>query len=371
MMLLLLSIAAGHYYACAQPYFLPNATPVSQSIFNPTEPGHQQTNFFVWLPEKNRIWFDLNWVRHLQQLNNVDSLISETAHLLDPLLDSFLADGYLRRIEVDLTQKPALFRVITHSQKPKAYTRIDDELTQVKVDQDTIRIKFLANKGGGSFINLLLNNVADIKNLPAGAGSQSLKLVNEGLAKNYPAPIKDNPRHSYYAVYNLESGMLVSPSTKNYHAIRSSSDYLAITLLKPSIGYARGNAIAGFSVGAAVNYSKTRNAAWGSRHSLGIFWEPQFSFSSNAQGQMQANRNDFLTFRFEETPNKAPANFELMSTFSVSYLIRRSGTVFEKNTFRIGLLGVASGRLHLEPELYFNDFFKNVSPGIRLSMKLL
>jgi hypothetical protein len=248
---------------------------------------------------------------------------------------------------------------------------LEGELTQVKVDQDTIRIKYMEDRGSGCFINLLLNNVADIRELPSGAGNQSLKLVKDGLAKEYSNPIKNNPRHTYYAVYNLETGALVSPGKENYHAIRSQSDYLEITVLKPSLGYARGKAIAGFSFGAAVNYSITRNSTWGSRHSLGLYWEPQFTFSGDAQGKMIPNRNDFLTFRFQETPNKPPGQFELMSTFSVSYLIRRSGTVFEKNTFRLGLLGLASGRLHLEPELYFNDFFKNVSPGIRLSMKLL
>lgn len=366
----LLAGAAGHFYADAQPYFLPNATPVSQTVFSPTEPGKQQCNYFVWLPEKNRIWFDLTWAYHLAMLPNVDSVIRRTANLLEPLLDSFTTDGWVRRIEVDLTQEPALFRVITHMDKPNAFTRMEGEVVQVKMDQDTVRIKVLKEKSYNSYINLLVNNIADIKNLPTDAGERSRALITQAVEKNYKSPIAPKARHTYYAVFNLETGAMVSPDSKNFHAIRSGSDHLEITLLKPSLSYARGNAFTAFSFGAAFNYAKT-NGINGSRLGIGIYWEPQFSFRSDSAGKVQSSRNDFLTLRFEERPNKALGNFELLSTLSVGYLIRRSGNYFEKNTFRLGLPGVATGRLQIEPELYFNDFFKNVSPGIRLSLKIL
>lgn len=366
----LLAGAAVQSYVHAQPYFVPNATPVSQSIFSPTEPGKQQCNFFVWLPEKNRIWYDLKWVSDLSKLNDVDSLIAQTAKLIQPLMDSFATDGWVRRVEVDATQTPALFRVITHLDKPKAFTLMEDELTQVKMDQDTLRIKFFQENDHASYINLLVNNIADVKNLPPNVGKRSLQIVNEGIEKNYKTPIKNNSRHTYYGVFNLETGEMVSPDAKNYHAIRSGSDQLEITLLKPSLSYARGNVFTGFSFGAAFNYAKTRGAN-GSRMGIGIYWEPQFSFRSDSSGKMQSSRNDFLTLRFEERPNKPHANFEILRTLSVGYLNRNNGNYFEKNTFRLGLPGVASGNLHLEPELYFNDFFKNVSPGIKLSLKIL
>jgi len=367
---LLLTGAAGYHHAVAQRLFVPNTTPVSQTIFSPTEPGKQQCNFFVWLPEKNRIWFDLAWVNHLSKVPDVDSLIRETAKLLQPIMDSFEADGWLRRVEVDITQKPALFRVITYLDKPQAFTRMEDEIVQVKMDQDTIRIKFFQEKNDASYLNLLVNNIGDIQKLPPNAGNRSLELIKKGIEKNYPFPIKNDARNSYYAVFNLETGELVSPGSKNYHALKVPSDQLEITLLKPSLSYARGNVFTGFSFGANINYFKLKGEN-GFRIGLGMYWEPQFSFQKDASGKIQSTRNDFLTLRIAETPTKPYANFELLTTLSVGYLIRRSGNSFEKNTFRIGLPGVATGRLHLEPELYCNDFFKNVSPGIRLSLKIL
>ncbi len=364
----LLAGAAGNFHAFAQPYFIPNATPVSQTVFSPSEPGKLQCNFFVWLPEKNRIWFDLAWADQLTKLPDVDSLIVQTAKLLEPMMDSFSADGWVRKIELDVTQKPALFRVITYTDKPKSFSNLEGELVQVKMDQDTIRIKVIEGKGNTSYINLLVNNIADIGNFPPDAGKRSLEMISKAVKKNYEFPIKNNPRHEYYAVFNLETGELVSPN--NYHAIRSGSDQLEITLLKPSLLYARGTAFTAFSFGADFNYFKTRGPK-GFRIGIGMYWEPQFSFSSDTSNKIKTSRNDFLTFRITETPIKPYSNFELITTLSVGYLIRRKENYFEKNTFKVGLPGVASGKLHLEPELYFNDFLKNVSPGIRLSLKIL
>jgi hypothetical protein len=365
----LLAGAASHLYVHAQPYFVPNVTPVSQTVFSPTEIGRQQCNYFVWLPDKNRIWFDLNWANQLDKLPSIDSVIGKTANLLGPLLDSFAVDGWVRRIEVDLTQEPALFRVITHMDKPKAYTKMEDELVQVKMDQDTIRIKVLKERSYNAYINLLVNNAGDIKNLPPDAGERSRALIAQAIEKHYKAPIKPNSRHAYYAVFNLETGEMVSPESKNFHAIRSGSDQLEITLVKPSIAYARGSAFTAFSFGAAFNYAKTRGI-YGSRLGFGVYWEPQFSFRSDSVGKVQSSRNDFLTLRFEERNNKVNNNFEFLSTLSISYLIRRSGNYFENNTFRVGMPGLASGRLQIEPEIYFNDFLKNLSPGIRLSLMM-
>ncbi len=368
--LTLLLVGAAHYFSAhAQPYFVPNATPVSQSMFSPTKPGAQQCNFFVWLPQNNRLWYDLTWASHLSIVPDVDSLIAQTATLLEPLMDSFATDGWVRRVEVDVTQSPAIFRVIAHQQTPRSFTKLEDELVQVKIDQDTLRIKFYEEKGVASFINVLVNNLKDINELPADAGKRSTALIREAIDKHYKMPIKKNPRHLYYAVFNLENGEMVAPDSKNYHAIRSGSDQLEISINKPMVSYARGTAFTGFSLGAAFNYAKTRGMG-GSRMAIGVYWEPNFAFGRDSIGKVNGSRNDFLTLRFEEIWNKPYGQFEVMNTFSFGYLIRQSGNYFENNTMKLGISGLAFGKLQLEPELYFNNFFKNVSPGIRMSLRI-
>ncbi|MCU0404342.1 MAG: hypothetical protein MUE99_07315 [Chitinophagaceae bacterium] len=363
----LLAGAASQFHALSQPYFVPNATPVSQSVFGPTDPGKQQCNFFVWLPQKNRIWLDLFRLSHLDKIPDLDSLIEETSELLKPYFDSFSADGYTRRIEMDATRKPVLFRIITHDKQPRAFTKEDDEMVIVKIDQDTIRIKFWGDDGYyGSYINLLLNNVSDLASFEPKTGSKSLDVVKKGVQENYRIDARFDQRFNFYATFNLETGKLVSPS--NYHAIRTGKQYIRLGI-EPSVAYARGQGLVGLSMGASYTYGVSRGPE-GSQLSFGIYWEPQFSYKANTDGKIQGYRNDFISLRFREIKNAAPYKFMLTNTMSIGYLLRNRGNVFESNTFKLGFPGLQNGYLHIEPELYFNDFFKNISPGLRMSLQL-
>jgi hypothetical protein len=365
---LLLSGAALHHHAVAQPYYVPNAKPVSQTVFSPTNPGDQQCNFFVWLPDNNRIWLDLFRLNHLETMPNLDSLIENTAVLLQPYFDSFAADGFTRRIEMDATRNPVLFRIITHENQPKAMSKIDDELVHVKIDQDTIRIKFWGKNFAGSYINLLLNNISDIEKLAPQTGTKSAAIIKEGVQKHYKLNAKFDQRFTYYAVFNLETEKLVSPSNTNYHGIRTGKQYLRLSI-DPTVAFARGQGLAGLSFGASYSYGVSRGKD-GSQLSFGLYWEPQFSFRQNTDGKLQGYRDDFVTVRFREIVNTTPFKFSVTNTMSVGYLLRSKSNVFEENTFRLGFPGLQNGKLFIEPELYFNNFFKNVSPGLRLGLRL-
>jgi hypothetical protein len=58
----------------------------------------------------------------------------------------------------------------------------------------------------------------------------------------------------------------------------------------------------------------------------------------------------------------------LLFIMSLAYLVKRDGDYFKDNTFRIGAgrLSLFGGKSKIEPVIYFNDFFKGVTPGIRL-----
>lgn len=363
---LLLFGAACNYHAFTQVFFAPNATPVSTTMFNPVSPGDQPINLFVWLPENNRIWFDLYQLKDLSKVPDLDQLFRQTNELISPLLDSFKADGLVRKIEVDATSTPFKFRVVSNNFQSETYTSQSGELVKLKVDQDTIRIKFLTTEKGSSFVNLLLNNASDIQTLESGTGLKALQLVKEGVEKNYKIDQTYKPRFQFYGSWNLETGKLVSPD--NDHAIKAGNDYLEIGLINPSLTFARGQAFSALSIGASLNFS-TRNSSKGSTHSFGVDWQPMFSFRTEA-GKVNTFRNDFLVFSYEKILREPKPYFTFLNKFSVGYLIRNKGDFFEKNTYKVGLLGITNGRLQFEPEFYFNDFLKNVSPGIRMTLRL-
>jgi hypothetical protein len=55
---------------------------------------------------------------------------------------------------------------------------------------------------------------------------------------------------------------------------------------------------------------------------------------------------------------------------SLGYVIGRQGDVFDKNSFRFSAarLNFFHGNIYLEPCIYFHDFLREVTPGVKLSL---
>ena len=49
-------------------------------------------------------------------------------------------------------------------------------------------------------------------------------------------------------------------------------------------------------------------------------------------------------------------------------VMTRSGDIFERNTWNLSMTLAARGIVKVQPEIYFNGFFKNVMPGLRVQM---
>ncbi len=59
-----------------------------------------------------------------------------------------------------------------------------------------------------------------------------------------------------------------------------------------------------------------------------------------------------------------------LTMFSLGYLVNRKGDYFEKNTFRAGAgqISLFKDKIILESLFNFNNLFKGVTPGLRLSI---
>ena len=109
------------------------------------------------------------------------------------------------------------------------------------------------------------------------------------------------------------------------------------------------------------------------RNAFSADWEPTFIFSPNAQGRLQTYRNDFLVFSYANTRPKRPdpnVGFNLDIAFSLGYLIGRQGDYFDKHTFRFcaGNIELARNKIRIQPCMYFYDFFRGVTPGVRITL---
>ncbi|MEO6539962.1 MAG: hypothetical protein ABIN74_03180, partial [Ferruginibacter sp.] len=68
--------------------------------------------------------------------------------------------------------------------------------------------------------------------------------------------------------------------------------------------------------------------------------------------------------------NNLAKDASYLTVFSLGYLVRQKGNYFEKNTFRVGAgqVSLFRGNIKIEPVFYFNDFFKGITPGVKLLM---
>ncbi len=77
--------------------------------------------------------------------------------------------------------------------------------------------------------------------------------------------------------------------------------------------------------------------------------------------------NHFVSLNWEHNFSNTPASDKWYG-FSFGYLVKRNNDFFKKNTFKLGVNKKINDTFIVKPELYFNDFFKNVYPGMRLSV---
>ena len=125
-----------------------------------------------------------------------------------------------------------------------------------------------------------------------------------------------------------------------------------------------------FALGGSVNLLRRSGL-----YKLGAFWEPLFFFAPDAQGQLQTYRNDFIVLtyehnhRSEEGLSNSGPRLNLDPAFSFGYLVRSQGNYFSKPAFRLtaGAGEMLNGALRVEPGLDFNNFFRGVTPVLRLS----
>ena len=122
-----------------------------------------------------------------------------------------------------------------------------------------------------------------------------------------------------------------------------------------------------FSLGAKFTFTnRDRTFKW----EPGIFWEPHYVFEKDNTGKLQTYRNDFLTLTYGQggtTDYNAQKDFSFSAVFSLGYLINRQGDIFDKNTFRLGAGKIKFYKTSIEPSMYFNNLFRGITPGIRIS----
>jgi len=379
--LIIIGLASG-LLAQNRTYYAPPIS-VEDARFNYPKINQGKAHFSFWglLKAGNgTMILDLNNIKHLKYLPNLDSLVKAIEPSLKPFLDSFKNDAFNRRIDYLFNTLNPQIRIVNHDNAPQQFVIKDGIFNELKTTQDTIRIKayievrkedislYNDTRYNGSnkpemqpfYISLVFNNASDLYSLPENTLQNCINRLQHEWGVDYVSSA--NPKASYSASFNMFTGKMFSPY--NVKWIKNPGQ---VPELVPNIyaglQFARGVFIPSFSAGIRYTLENRRYTT----HRFYAMWEPHFIFSKDLLNNVITERNDFLTLRYIKLENKQ-APFDFVGNVSIGYLISRKGNWFEPNTFKLGIPGVRSGWLQLEPEFFFHGFLKGVSPSIKLTI---
>lgn len=97
-----------------------------------------------------------------------------------------------------------------------------------------------------------------------------------------------------------------------------------------------------------------------------VEWSMMYDFSNSTDDNF-FDLNHFVSLSWEHNFSNSPQD-EKWYGFSFGYLAKRSNDFFKENTFRFSVNKKINNTFSVKPELYFNDFLKNVYPGIRVAV---
>jgi hypothetical protein len=328
--------------------------------------------FWVSLDKGNKMQVELTDINDLEALNDVDGLLQRFITDIAPLKDSMGDPLTSKRIDYFIDgQGRKKIRLQQFQPKGASFLINKGELASLRTEQDTIHIiGVIANppkaqqkisRTNDRFYHLTfyLNDLNELSSYINGAVKEKLTTIKNYENGKWPLILGGGDHY-------LKKDRSISGGAPRGFVPGAHGDYLALNFMVNIQNY-KNYFVPSFSLGAKLSLTnRDRTFKW----EPGLFWEPHFIFAKDAQNKLQTYRNDFLTFTYGQggtTDHDPRKDFSFSAVFSLGYLIRREGEYFDKQTFRLGAGKFGVRKTTIEPSLYFNNFFRGVTPGIKIS----
>jgi hypothetical protein len=318
------------------------------------------SKYFIALSKGNKIQVEVNKVADLQKLPNMDTLLQVYLRDMKAFKDSLADELAVKRIDYLFDAATGnKVRIQIFKQKASSFLVKNGDVAALKLVQDTINIlipiqytppayernKSITTATRYCQVSFFINQATDISNYTDGSLHEKITRlkVNDIAERISPVRNERSPALAFPHDYiELHAG-IAAQNYKNYFA--------------PS-----------FALSADVYINPDRF-----RYQVGLSWEPLFFFAKNTKGNLQTYRNDFVTLRLGREPvmdrwKTGGPYFNFFQHLSIGYLIGPRENFFDNHTFRLGTGAIKWNGLKLEPIFYFQDLFKNVTPGLRLSV---
>jgi hypothetical protein len=341
-----------------------------------------EREFWVDLGKGNQLEIQLGTMDDLDRLGNIDSLLlvffSDMRSFKDSLTDP-LSSKRIDYVTDSSGRKKIRFRQFRSS--GSSFLMDQGEPAILKLEQDTINIIITTplpeHQRRSEMpplrydrLRFFINNYNELEGYITGGLNNKIRLLRQKTNYNRDwTPDKLGP-----GAHLIQDPSISARMHKGF--ITPANDYLAPAVFANVQNY-KNSFAPSFSLGLTVHLNhgfSLSNYHVLTTHDISLTWEPIFLFATDSQGRLQTNRNDFLVLSYTANPanvHDAHVGNMIMPAVSLGYLIRREGDYFEHNSFRIttGRVNLFRGKTFLEPCMYFHDFFRGVTPGIRLSQR--
>jgi hypothetical protein len=327
---------------------------------------------YAWhidLGKGNYLELELTDLSQLSGFQNMDSLLlvflTDMKGFRDSLADpaAFKCIDYL----VD-TSGRKMVRIRQTKPASPAWLLGDEAPSLLRLQQDTVHLLLPAPPVRGTThlrrnrLTLVINQYDELENLVTTGLNAKMRELGpmdnrDWAPKNGKPTLIRDPAISAKTATNYSAGHV-----RNYlslDAIFAAQNYR--NYFTPSVG-----------LGATIGLQTGEHV-----HQIGLHWEPLFFFSAAAQGRPQTYRNDLLVFSYDyslaERRSALSALTGLMTNISFGMFVHREGDYIPSHSFRLtaGSVKLMRGRFIIEPCLYFDDFFRAVTPGLRVCFKVL
>lgn len=331
------------------------------------------TRIQVDLGKGNKMQIEVCFDRDLDYARNLDSLVRVFMHDITAFKDSLSDELAVKRIDYKITAPDKKqVRIVKYPSAGNSFLLANGQVSALKLEQDTINMILVDEKPAldrpGDVIvwkdycriSFFLNRLEE---LPEILTANNLNDKIKALRAKYVNWYKEK------SVWYLKADKTISAKRSGGY-IMDGGDYLSFRTDVGLQNY-KNYFVPGFRLGVklALNNSQTLIDKSPRQYRVSFSWEPHFIFQ-NVQGKLQAFRNDFLDLSFGFGPKGPETETKSEITqFSLGWLVYRQGDYFEKNTFRFGMgrVSLANNKVFIEPGMYFNNFFRGVTPTVRVS----
>ncbi len=337
------------------------------TIFDITEEKFTR-RFTVEFDRNNKMEVSVTAMSNLAYISNIDSIIKIVMNQLDKIKDTPVNYVMWRKIDYNMDDSAVKkLRIVRYRPEGNDYVFVGKQLGYLQVQQDTLtihgRIPWSWLQQAGIYkpkyyrnyyfkVSFYLNNLKDLEAYRDGRLNEKIRIIQQHYKDYWQSRSDERLQLKNHPEITAETGRGAIYFQQRFRFRKSVEIQNYKNYFIPSI-----------SITPTFIYEQDLTL-----RELGASFEAAFSFEK-PDSTLKTHMNLFAGLSYNVLPLAGQKTWLRMYPYiNIAYLLYHQGAVFDKNSFRIALGNFSFGNLStkIQPAVYFNNFFKDVTPSLRI-----